>query len=227
MICEGPTDRTVLEAVLDSYIDDYEPIAIQPPRDAADTEGRKRGTGWKGVRAWCTSEVSSNKDGWSTLLENTDLLIIQLDADVAAEPQINRAKPCPPAADSANEVRGLILQWLGLNALPGNVVLCVPSMASETWALVSLFPKNPAVVACDRQRAGGVCIECRTDIKSILRRAGRRLSPKLVVSQDGGLKNQAAGYRAVQERMTIGWPKVVASCGEAARFDTELRAATP
>jgi hypothetical protein len=34
IICEGPTDRIILEAILDRYADDYEAIAIQPPISA-------------------------------------------------------------------------------------------------------------------------------------------------------------------------------------------------
>ena len=41
------------------------------------------------------------------------------------------------------------------------------------------------------------------------------------------MKNQVWGYRSVQDRIEKGWPKVVATCGEARRFETALRSVLP
>lgn len=229
MVCEGPADRAILEAVLDSYFDDddgdYEPIAVQPPTGLLGGAAGPFGGGWKGVRDWCTSEVRAHEVGWAALLANVDLLIVQVDADVASDPTIHRARPCPPPTGSADGVRSLVLGWLGVQALPDQVVLCVPSMASETWALVALLPQHSANVPCDPASIAGQCIECRTDIKAILRARSKAVGAKLVTLKQGTLKNHAPAYRRVQDRITEGWQTVVASCTEARRFDAELQAA--
>ena len=224
MICEGPADRAILEAVLDHYLEDYELLPIQPPKGALGGNAGPFGGGWKGVQAWCVSEVSADRRRWSALRQNTDLLIVQVDADVAAESENNRARPCPPPTDGADEVRALIFEWLDVQALPDQVVLCVPSMASETWALVALLPDHEANVSCDPVLNEGQCIECRTDIKSILRARSKNVGAKLVTQKQGKLKNHAPAYRRVQDRITQGWQGVVASCSEAARFDSDLEA---
>ncbi len=225
LICEGPADRAILEAVLDHYLDDFEPLPIQPPKGVLGGDAGPFGGGWKGVRSWCRDVAAQGGLHRVAVLENADILVIQVDADVTHDEKVDRAKPCPPPADTANEVRALVGEWLGVDTLPDKVVQCVPSMASETWALVALFPRNSAVVPCDPPRNDGQCVECRTDVKAVLRRAGKHLRPKLVVSQSGELKNQAKGYQTVQERITKGWRTVLVTCGEARRFDAELQAA--
>ncbi len=170
IVCEGPSDRAIIEAVLDYHLDDYEPLAIQPPISKV---GEQLSAGWKGVRAWCEQEARSNRR-LDAVADNSDLLIIQLDADVATEDEMGLARLCPPPQDMANEVRLLIRGWLGLDTLPSQVLLCVSAMASETWALVALFPHDPSVVSCQEAvHADGPCIECREDVKTLLRRLGR------------------------------------------------------
>ena len=227
LVCEGPTDRAILEAVLDRYFEDYVPLAIQPPKAAIGGDAGPFGGGWKGVRSWCAAVVAQGGLDRVAVLENADILVIQVDADVAHDPEIGRAKPCPPPEDTVDEIRALILQWLGRPTLPDKVILCVPSMASETWAFVALFPQHPAVVPCDPPPNDGECIECRRDIKRLLQKAGKDLRPKLVQSQAGALKNQVQGYEALQPRITKGWSKVLAMCSEARRFDDEIRRRSP
>jgi hypothetical protein len=223
VVCEGPADRAIIVAILDYYLEDYESLPIQPPITAIGGDSGPFGGGWKGVRAWCRQE-SSLSSGNSAIQDNSDLLIIQADTDIAAETEIGRAKACPPPHDGADEVRVLLLEWLDMKEIPENTVFCVPSMASETWALVALFPRDAAVVP---HSSDGECIECRTDIKALLKRLGRKLNPKLVVSQGGALKNQAQGYVAQQLSISKAWPEVVKVCGEAARFDVDLHDLLP
>jgi hypothetical protein len=224
VVCEGPADRAIIEAVLDHYLDDYQPLPIQPPITNVGGDSGPFGGGWKGVRTWSEQEASG-PGGIQTILANADLLVIQVDADVAIDPEISREHPCPPPSGNADEVRALVLRWLGLAWVPNRVVLCVPSMGSETWALVGLFPNDPSTTPCDPPPRDAVCIECRLDVKAVLRRLGKKLRPKLVVSQDGELKNQATGYRSQQVglKLTGAWPNIVRTCSEAQRFDADLR----
>lgn len=48
IICEGPTDRAIIEAVLDHYLEDYEPLAIQPPTTAIGGNSGQHGGGLEG-----------------------------------------------------------------------------------------------------------------------------------------------------------------------------------
>lgn len=218
LICEGPADRAIVEAILDAHLDDYESIAVQPPLGSHGGDSGPLGGGWKGVRTWCCQEDHA------AALANADLLVVQVDADVAAEPEHALLQPCPPPSATGNKIRGLVGAWLG-RPPPERMLLCVPAMASETWALVALFPTAPTVVPCEPAPRTGPCVECRADAKAELRHLARHLRPKLVVSQGGRLKNQASGYRRVQGSITSGWAQVVTTCGEAQRFELDLRAA--
>lgn len=226
LVCEGPADRAIIEAILDHYLDDYEPLHIQPPGGCLGGDAGPFGGGWKGVRTWCAQEAQG-PGGITTILDNADLLVVQSDADVATEDEIALECPCPPPEGNANAVRGLVLQWLGGPPLPEAVVFCVPSMGSETWALVALFPDDPSTSPCDPPPGEGVCVECCLEVKAIIRRLGRRFRPKLVVMQDGELKNQASGYKAQTRRLTEAWPDVAGVCSEAGRFDADLRRLLP
>jgi len=216
IVCEGPTDRAILEAILDHYLMDYEPLPLQPPQTAIGGDNGPFGGGWRGVQRWCEQEGRGHLD-----TVHADLLIVQVDADVATE--LECASPCPPPETTTTALREVVMGWLGLNVLPDDVVLCVPSMASETWALVAIFPGAAEVVPCEPPPADGQCIECRTDIKSCLRVLGKRLRPKLV--EGGELKNNARGYEQQAKAITTGWPRVLTACGQAARFDRDVRPA--
>lgn len=224
IVCEGPSDRIIIEAILDHYLDDYEPLAIQPPATAIGGHMGPHGGGWRGVQVWCAQEGHGIANLASV---QADVLIIQADADIATEPDINCLGVCPPPSNTTDAVRQRVLAWLGVSALPTNVLLCVPAMATETWALVALFPRHEAIVACQPHPQGAPCIECRVDIKKLLHKSGRRMRPKLVVRQNGRLKNQAQGYRAQQANISTGWPGVVEVCTEAERFETELTPLLP
>jgi hypothetical protein len=228
IVSEGPSDHAIIEAILDNYLNDYRSTAIQPPISNRGGDSGPLGGGWKGVRLWCQQE-SQCEGGLrqSSALENHDLVVIHLDADVAAEPDINCAQPCPPPSSTCYALRSLLMQWLNVNALPANVLLCVPAQATESWALVALFPDYEAVLPCTDAEADAECIECRRDIKGLLRSLGKKLRPKLVVSQDGQLKNQAKGFREQSGKITRNWERVVHVCSEASRLDSELQQLLP
>jgi len=223
IVCEGPADRVVIEAVLDALLDDYKELPLQPPEGHVGGDAGPLGGGWGGVQRWCEQEARGAK--LADLQARADLLVIQVDADVASESTIDRARSCPPPAASADEVRALILEWLGVPGPPDQVVFCVPSMASETWALVALLPGHEANVPCDPAPDEGQCVEYRADIKALLRARSKDVGAKLVTQKQGKLKNHAPAYCKVQEQITEGWGAVIASCSEARRFDTELKAA--
>jgi hypothetical protein len=152
--------------------------------------------------------------------DNLDLVIIQMDAEVLHDNEINEILPCPPPEYRAEALRRRICEWLRLDVLPKKVLCCIPTMTSETWAFFALFPSVPEVVPCNYEHE---CIECRLEVKTLLRQYGKKFDPKLVVSQDGRLKNQDNGYRRQEKKITSGWDAVIKRCTQAKRFDTELR----
>jgi len=223
IVCEGPVDRVIIESTLDHYLEDYEMFPIQPPIANIGGDSGPFGGGWKGVRTWANQEAMKAGGLHHHILDNADLLLIQIDADVALDSEISRERPCPPPEDNCDEVRSLLLEWLGIENIPDRVVFCVPSMCSETWVLAGLFPEDSSVTPCEPPPPDGICIECRRDVKSFLRRLASRFPVKLVVSQGGQLKNQAKGYQLQNARIAKGWPSVIEVCSAAWRFDSDLQ----
>jgi hypothetical protein len=220
IVCEGDADRAILEAILDRYLDDYEPVSIQPPLGAFGGDAGPLGGGWKGVRRWCQQEAPVGGGPLRVLLQNHDLVVVQVDADVARERDSGIALPegarCPPPSVFSDPVHSAVLAWLAITSVPTGAVLCVPAMATETWALVALFGESLA------GEGPSTCIECDEHIKQKLRKLGKALEPKLVTSEGGRIRNHARGFRAVADRVTAAWPSVVCSCSEAARFDRDV-----
>ncbi|MGE0490533.1 MAG: hypothetical protein AB7S38_15105 [Vulcanimicrobiota bacterium] len=120
-----------------------ESVAVQPPLGSIGGHAGPLGGGWKGVRLWCQQETAGA--GWGALLNNFDLLVLQVDADISLESEPgHHPVPCPPPKDVVQAVRKLVLTWLGKTQMPPKTLLCIPAMASETWALVALFPDDPS-----------------------------------------------------------------------------------
>lgn len=128
---EGPTDKIVLQAIIHALLPttDFEfhtlqpegSVAFQPPNIAG------TGAGWAGVYRWCrqsAAEGGGSVSGSSALF-NHDVLIVQVDADVANKTygsgNIQNAThddlpceaPCPPVNATTNALRAVILNWLG------------------------------------------------------------------------------------------------------------------
>jgi hypothetical protein len=85
IVCEGDADREIVKAVLDHYLDDYEPVPVQPPLGAIGGHAGPLGGGWKGVRRWCQQEAPVGGGPLRVLLQNHDLIIVHVDADVAKD----------------------------------------------------------------------------------------------------------------------------------------------
>lgn len=219
LICEGPTDRHILTAILDNYLDDFVPIPIQPPLSQFGGDAGPMGGGWKGIRTWCQQELAGGLES----LQNMDAIIIQIDADVAYEvdsslDQSSKAElHCPPPSIPSNLVRSRVLAWLEVTTLDPTCVLCIPAMGSETWALVALDPDNPMILSCQGSDDSD-CIECRQDIKAIL----HGYDNALVEKKDGKYKNRAVRYKELGSELTKGWHRVVNQCLQAQAFDQAI-----
>ena len=88
---EGPTDAIVLEAILSATIPGGEFVlqTLQPERSAAFRAASfgRTGAGWTGVYRWSRQAVTEGggSASGSSVLSNHDVLIVQVDADVAGE----------------------------------------------------------------------------------------------------------------------------------------------
>ncbi|MBI5495021.1 MAG: hypothetical protein HY904_08325 [Deltaproteobacteria bacterium] len=208
--CEGPTDTVIIRSALKAAGLDAVVTQIQPqaPNNLLGGQG-VYGGGWKGVRGWCLNLAHS--PGLVAALKLSDLLIVHVDADIAADREIQCEGDCPPAAGTCDCVRGKVLDWLGVTRAPPRLVLCVPSKATEAWVFCALFPGD--------QKARG--IECRANPASLL--VGRK--PKLVRKKGSRYDKDEVAYEAALDRLAHGWKDVVALCSQGDRFLLELKGA--
>lgn len=157
LVAEGPTDKVIIKAAIESMLGERSYILkqLQPEGSVAFDS---MGTGWSGVYRWCRQAVSRSegKIRNDPLFSTYDILIVQLDADVAendyaqaglcdAVEDLPCVQPCPPASNTTNALRQVLLRWMGEETVPPKTVLCTPSKSMETWVLAALFPSDQAV----------------------------------------------------------------------------------
>ena len=216
LVCEGDTDIPILARIVESIADRELLVdCIQPerPLDRPEQYG-ELGSGWKGVRRWCKRQ--SQRFGCLSAamqqapLEESAALVIHIDADIAGHREIDCKMPCPPASDTADALREVVLGWARESAVPDGVVLCIPSKSTDAWVFVALYP---------RDRLADSSIECRKTPETLLKQR-----PEKLVSGPEDRKTTAA-YRQVARRVAQAWPHVCSICAQAERFDRELRAA--
>jgi hypothetical protein len=147
IVAEGPTDQAVFDHIVHALVqDELRILPIQP--EASDTFGGfgEQGSGWSGVRHWCEDTVAT-AGGILRYISTDfgpqiDILVIHVDADIAADPQIQKERPCPPAADTVDELRKVLSGWIALDAAASRVVLAIPSKSTEAWIVAALTARN-------------------------------------------------------------------------------------
>lgn len=221
---EGPTDAIVLRAALNCFLRnkaDFVFETLQPEGSVA--FGSTAGTGWGGVYRWArqSAKEGGGSVSGSTALSFHDLLIVQVDADVAGKTYASASildppcqdlpcqQPCPPPNNTTNALRTVILRWLGEARCPAQVVLCTPSQSIETWVIAAVWPGNLII------RRGNW--ECHQNPEGQLGALPLRQRFRKAVGD----------YRDRQEQITLAWPNLSATLTEAARFETEFLAAHP
>jgi hypothetical protein len=226
-VVEGPTDFVMLESIVGQLLGEceYESVAIKPLLSDAFTA--VSGGGWTEVYFWCrqTAEQAGGSVRNDALFNTFDMLIVQVDADVAGkrysdDQRITNApddlpcgQPCPPASDSTNLLRQVILGWMGETNVPVKTVLCTPSKSLETWVLVALFPQNQFARSAD--------LECRANPDAQLQT--QPLAQRLIRAG----KKDIGKYRERAADVAQAWPAVRWRCTEAERFSIEFLAASP
>ena len=220
LVAEGTTDRVIIESALKAILSTPFTLALLQPEPTHP----KPGGGWCGVFKWCRAFAARTQTSLESdpTLPDFDLFVIQVDADVAEDnyaaggeelaaaaqglPSLPCSKPCPPPADTADEVRTRILAWLGLSKVGPKTVLCVPSKASEAWLAAGL---------CDEPHRILNGLECNLNLEAQLK--------SLPLKQR--IKKNVREYSAHSVRMARQWDKVTSRCSQAQRFATEVLAA--
>lgn len=224
---EGPTDKIVLEAIIRALLPttDFEFFTLQPEQSVAfqSLGVAGTGTGWVGVYRWCrqSAEEGNGSVSGSSALLNHDVLIVQIDADVANKTyrsgNIRDAQhndlpceaPCPPVSATTNALRTVILNWLGDDDCHPQIVLCTPSKNMEAWVLAAVCPDHGVVARDDW--------ECRRNPEGQL---------GTLHARDRFSKRQD-DYLSKQNEISNMWPNVSARLEEAKRLEEEFLAAVP
>lgn len=229
VISEGPTDRLMVEAVVQHLFPGKHRYRLLQPPDG----GGAYGNGWKGVRRWCqethNGALPRLADYFSgSIGEVYDLLIIHLDADIRDEADLCEGYEnlpergnltCPPITATDAYLRRVAHTWLGApESIPPQVVFVLPAQDTETWTFVALYPTD--------SRCGDANLECTHSGNRhpahllTLAQYGKHLSRR-----DGSIKKSESAYRALMPGITAGWASVKARCEQARAFETDLRAA--
>jgi hypothetical protein len=86
-VVEGPTDYIVLDEIVARLLghEDYVPTPIQPLIGNIGGDNGPLGGGWRGVLRWCNLIGEDGGLGSSLVESNFDIIVIHIDAEVAAE----------------------------------------------------------------------------------------------------------------------------------------------
>jgi hypothetical protein len=158
VVCEGPSDFALLEAIIGhvgtTLNNNYTARLLKPQYDA--TSGRHEKNGWTGVRAWCCKardqKTRPGRDiiGQELFWSRAQCLLIQMDTDIAAEIQkSDAALPGDPTTDRRGYCWGAVNHWLGIHATKPEVRVVLPTTQIETWLLAThdASPRDPDLSA--------------------------------------------------------------------------------
>lgn len=221
VVAEGPTDRIVIEAAMRAILKSREFVVTQLQPEGSLAFGES-GSGWVGVYRWCRQSATRGGGRLSDdhlLFSRFDLLVLHLDADIASKsyeqgsvvPRAQDAElpceqPCPPAADTTNAVRSVLLSWCGESSTPAKSTLCVPSKSTEAWVVAALYPNDPAL---------------RTNFECLPNPEVRLTQQKKNVR----IKKRKADYEKKSAEIEAAWPQLAFPRGlsETGRFETDFR----
>jgi hypothetical protein len=214
VVTEGPSDLLVLRAVIEKLAPDAAVVPVHPevplnayPEYRAARGGADRGTGWKGVRAWCQEFGPTLELFMAAVVgEEYDALVVHVDASMADK--VGAENACPPARATTDALRRVItLTWLGREELPASVILATPSKSTDAWVVATLT--NPPVN-----------LECDKGIE------GELVRRRLLRRRDGEVKKPRTRYERLARGVADHWTVVQRHCSEANRFGIEVLAFT-
>jgi hypothetical protein len=204
IVAEGKSEWFVLEEMMRALHPDIDFQRIRPDFLVAGTP-----YGWRGVKAWC-QEFGSRLETFMTGVQGKKLDLLVIHADCSMAHNEGAARPCPPASDTAEALRKVVIhQWLGLAAQPPFVLVTHPSKSTDAWVVASLEPPY-------KKLAG---IECDDAVENEL------VARHLLRKKDGEVKKPENKYRPLAEHAAKRLAEVCLSCSQAARFVDDFRAA--
>ena len=217
IIAEGGRDFPIFEAVIKKLCPTVKDVKrIHPPVD--EISARRRGdvhtTGWTGVQHWC-QRWGPRLTRFMDYGDPLDLLVIAVDATIAHNEAINLEKPCPPASDTTDALRDLVVQWIGCQP-PCNVVIVVPSKTPDSWVYAAVIGGDE-LLECELEP-----LEKLASIQDLYPPWGFRLKPK----SDGRTKKPTSKQYKIHlaPKVAAHFDQVRRICGEAERFAGEVQA---
>ncbi len=219
LVAEGATDYEIINAALRAVLPQSFVMTLLHPEATRPAMG----SGWGGVLKWC---LAANQRHVGPLdadptLAGFDLLIVHLDVDVAhkkydqcgdgvaAMAQVRQwqvlpcGQPCPPVANTCNQLESVLNSWLG-RATPGEKTLyCLPAQSSGTWLAAAVLPSG-------HQRLAGA--ECNVNLESQLAQ----------LPKSERIRKSVAEYRRYTPRITAEWAVVKQICSQAAVFEQRV-----
>lgn len=225
LIAEGITDYVIIDAAIDVMLNGKSYILnlLQPETSEAFTGAGNAGEfggGWKGVYKWCQQAVERAEGFLSNdvLFDIYDVIVFHLDADVASEnPALDKDFPipefkgvlpcvqqCPPPEATTNELRKVILSWIGETVIPSKMAFCIPSKSTEAWIMHIFFPNDK-----EMKKKGW---ECYPKPENRLRQQPKKTR---------FYKNYEE-YLCRKNNIKNGWNNLVQSLSEAKRFNDDF-----
>ncbi len=214
VVSEGVSDFLILCEVMRQLRPDAEYINLHPPRDNSSTLGQ----GWMGVRGWCT-RYGANLETFMAEFSGNPLHLLIIHADCSMAKEVGAGRPCPPPADAAGALAKVIDEtWLRRVPRPPFVVLALPSMTTDTWAVATLDPPytNLAAIECDRAAEDQLTKSVWGEIRPL------RLRPKQAGIKHRGVKKSASAYTPFAERVGLNLPLVLTLCPQAQAFRADF-----
>jgi hypothetical protein len=206
IVAEGKSEWFVLEELMRAIHADIE---FQRLRPEIPVFSSGPAVGWRGVKAWCR-EFGGRLETFMTGVEGKRLDLLVIHADCSMAHNEGAAHPCPPAADTANALRQVVItQWLGLPAQPPFVILTHPSKSTDAWVVATLDPPYKKLAS----------IECQDAVENELVARG------LLRKKQGEVKKPENTYRPLAEEAARRMEVLCQHCTQAARFVDEFRAA--
>lgn len=201
IVAEGPSDWIVLEEIIRAihHVAEFERLRPEQPVGP---------TGWRGVKAWC-EEYGEKLTTLMLGVENRPLDLIVIHVDTSMADKVGADRPCPPASATGTALRQTIQQsWLGLDTLPGNIILATPSKSSDAWTIAALDPPSENIRH----------IECDFEIeRELVQRFRFRL-------RDGQVKKPQSKYKEIAKEIGLNLVRVRTACSEADRFCNDFTA---
>jgi hypothetical protein len=217
LVAEGPTDAILVEAALKAVLTQSFVLTLLQPEPTRPLLG----TGWCGVFKWCrefASRGSLNLES-DALLQDFDLIILHIDADVAdmsyadggawmerealTLPALPCSQPCPPPHAAVDEIRRRVVAWLGIAERGWKTVLCVPSKAIESWLAAGVLGQTHPLL-------NG--LECKLNVDEQLAQLPKAYR----------IHKRARVYRTYAPRLVAAWAQVRHRCGQAEQFSVDV-----